>query len=264
MCGTHQEAYKLIVSSDQCNSRSIVASCRKLVSQRLNETTYTVKIFKACHCLAGKSLLSVYRFACFLQRNERTYNHIFVEELPAVYEAFFIPGYGILKYPESALFGILIVRFGISFRIKDPSLVRDVFGIAEILKAVGNVRRDPEHSGTHSLHYEFKRISVSRELKKDLHHVWNYCSAQSYLAVDKDIQTIDLSRAPHPGHDVFIAADDPDVTVSVTMVSGKVDDLTEDISDSVIDAGKLSKSDLASRIEPLGLDISCYALYQSL
>ena len=59
MCGTHQEAYKLIVSSDQCNRRSIVASCRKLVSQRLNETTYTVKIFKACHCLTGKCFLTV-------------------------------------------------------------------------------------------------------------------------------------------------------------------------------------------------------------
>ena len=147
MCGTHKKADKLIVASYESYCGCIIASCNKLISQRLNKASHAIKEFQTLSGLAGQSLLGINGFAGFLKRNERSYDNIFVKEPATVDKAFLNARNGAFKDPEAALPPVLtVIRINIGILIKEPYTVSDIPGIAIILKAVSNIRRDPEHT----------------------------------------------------------------------------------------------------------------------
>ena len=177
---------------------------------------------------------------------------MFIEESAAVDKTFLKARNCILEYPELRCPAFFTIHGNISIFVKKTSCISNIFRITVILKAVRDVRRNPEHSGAHRLHDQLQCITCPWKLQKDLHHIRNNCTAECDLTVNKDIQPVKTRSASHPVHDILIATDDSYITVSVTMTPRKTNDLIEDISYPVINTGKLSKSNFTLRIRVTG------------
>ena len=165
MCGTHKKADQFVITSYKSYCCCIIASCYKLIAQRLDKASHAIEEFQALSCLAGQSLLTINGFAGFLKRDQRPFDDIFIEEPAAVDKAFLYSRNGAFHYPEAVLSPVSVInRIDICILIKEPNTVGDILRKTVILKTVSNIRRDPEHSGAYRLHDKFKRKSCSREL----------------------------------------------------------------------------------------------------